>query len=331
MMTYWYPGVQATIEVLKSVYPQVPLILGGVYASLCPDHARAHAGADRVVTGPAEEKILPILSELTGFNPWWRCDPQDPDSYPLPAFDLQKVVNFIPLITIRGCPFRCAYCASHQLFQGLQRRQPDSVVAEMAHWYHQFGVRDFVFYDDALLVHADRHLMPILEGVLVAGYPFRFHTPNAIHIGRLTPEIARLMHRAGFKTLRLGLETMAFDTRSDLDQKVTARQFMRAVKWLKTAGFSTPQIGAYLLVGLPGQSMASIMSSIKLVKRAGITPVPAHYTPIPGTALWPSAVAASRYDLASDPAFTNNALMPCRKVPFAWSDLSEVKEAAHGV
>ena len=329
MMTYWYPGVQATIKVLKTVYPRVPIVLGGIYATLCTGHAMAHLKADRVVAGPAEEEILPVVDGLTGFSSRRRFDPQDPDSYPFPAFDLQRVVNFVPLLTVRGCPFRCAYCAGHQLFKGLQRRQPDAVVDEMIYWHLKFGVRDFVFYDDALLVNADQHLMPLLERVLAAGYPFRFHTPNAIHISRLTPELARLMYRAGFKTLRLGLETMDFDARSELDRKVTARQFTLAVGWLKGAGFSKQQIGAYLLVGLPGQPMASILSSIKMVKQAGVTPVPAYYTPIPGTALWPKAVKASRYDLASDPILTNNALMPCRKAPFAWSDLSAVKENAH--
>ena len=330
MMTYWYPGVHATIKVLKSVYADTPIILGGVYATLCPDHARAHMGADRVVTGPAEEVILPIVDELSGFSSHRQFDPKDPDSYPLPAFDLQNVINFVPLLTIRGCPYRCAYCAGHRLFKGLQRRQPEAVLEEMIYWHRKFGVSDFVFYDDALLVDADQHVTPLLEGVLAAGHPFRFHTPNAIHINRLTPALARLMHRAGFKTLRLGLETIEFDTRSEMDQKVTARQFAQAVGWLKAAGFSKRQIGAYLLIGLPGQSMASILTSIKMVKRTGITPVPAYYTPIPGTALWAKAAAASRYDLASDPIFTNNALMPCRKKPFAWSDLTKVKANAHG-
>jgi hypothetical protein len=81
-----------------------------------------------------------------------------------------------------------------------------------------------------------------------------------------------------------------------------------------------------LLVGLPDQNWASIEHSINTVKQLGITPVLAHYTPIPQTALWPRAVAASRYDLESDPVFTNNAIMPCRKDPFVWDVLTRLKE-----
>ena len=52
MMTYWYPGVQETIKHLRSVWPQVPIALGGIYARLCPDHARNRSGADHVELKP---------------------------------------------------------------------------------------------------------------------------------------------------------------------------------------------------------------------------------------------------------------------------------------
>ncbi|MFZ1986980.1 MAG: B12-binding domain-containing radical SAM protein, partial [Desulfatitalea sp.] len=54
LMTYWYPGVFETIGVLKARFPQVPLLLGGIYARLCSEHARAHSGADQVVTDRGE-------------------------------------------------------------------------------------------------------------------------------------------------------------------------------------------------------------------------------------------------------------------------------------
>jgi radical SAM superfamily enzyme YgiQ (UPF0313 family) len=134
------------------------------------------------------------------------------------------------------------------------------------------------------------------------------------------------MLTAGFTTLRLGLETAEFDTRGDLDRKVTAAEFERAVRSLKTAGFQNSRIGAYLLVGLPGQRAAAVLRSIDAVKKAGIVPILAYYSPIPGTRLWSKAVAASRYDLAADPLFTNNAVWPCRKSPFRWEWISELTQ-----
>ena len=58
MMTYWYPGVQETIAVVREVFPEVTIVLGGIYVSLCYEHAKSHSGADRVETGIGEEYIL---------------------------------------------------------------------------------------------------------------------------------------------------------------------------------------------------------------------------------------------------------------------------------
>ncbi|MFZ0484028.1 MAG: B12-binding domain-containing radical SAM protein, partial [Desulfobacterales bacterium] len=70
---------------------------------------------------------------------------------------------------------------------------------------------------------------------------------------------------------------------------------------------------------------ASIENSINIVRQNNVTPVLAYYTPIPHTVLWPSAVASSRYDLESDPVFTNNAILPCQQEPFSWETLSRLK------
>lgn len=204
-------------------------------------------------------------------------------------------------------------------------RSPESVVEEIKYWHERFGVEDFVFYDDALLVDAEKHATPIFEGIINSGLNIRFHTPNAVHIRGISRQTAQLMFRAGFETLRLGLETAAFDARQELDKKVTAEEFKRAVTCLKEAGFHQNKIGAYLLAGLPGQDMVSIENSIEIVRQNSVTPILAYYTPIPHTALWPSAVASSRYDLESDPVFTNNAILPCQQEPFSWETLSRLK------
>jgi radical SAM superfamily enzyme YgiQ (UPF0313 family) len=327
LMTYWYPGVFETIGVLKQVFPNVPVVLGGIYARLWPEHARAHSGADLVSTSDGRD-LFDIVARLTGFDSGTRFDWGDLNRYPYPAFDLQRRVTYIPLLTGRGCPFDCAYCAASFLETTLRRRSPALIAEEIAHWHRNYGVVDFAFYDDALLVDAERHALPLLETIIRQGLPLRFHTPNALHIRAISAEVARLMARAGFRTLRLGLETTAFEQRSQLDRKVTEAELRRAVAHLAAAGFAPERIGAYLLVGLPGQSLAAVETSIAVVKALGLTPVLAHYTPIPHTRLWPAAVAASRYDLTVDPIFSNNALMPCRTEAFSWQTLSRLKQLA---
>ena len=325
MMTYWYPGVQETIAVVREIFPEVTIVLGGIYATLCREHARSHSGADRIETGAGEEYILERVGEHTGYLVSLKCNPSDLDAYPYPAFDLQKKISYVPLLTSKGCPFTCQYCASHFLNPKRMMRSPESVIDEVKYWYEKYKIEDFIFYDDALLVDAEAHAIPIFEGIINSGLSIRFHTPNAVHIRGISKQTAQLMFRTGFKTLRLGLETAAFDARQELDKKVTAEEFKQAVRWLRDAGFDRNMIGAYLLAGLPGQDMASIENSINIVRQNNVTPVLAYYTPIPHTVLWPSAVASSRYDLESDPVFTNNAILPCQQEPFSWETLSRLK------
>ena len=328
LMTYWYPGVRETIAVVKAVFPDVPVVLGGIYATLCTDHAQTSCGADRVVSGPGEGAILPLVAELTGWSPAPRFDPLDLDTLPRPVLELEHRLVHVPVLTSRGCPFQCTYCASHRLQPRMLRRTPPSVLDEIVHWYQACGVRDFAFYDDALLVDAEDHIMPLLEGIVTAGIDVRFHTPNALHVREITRPLARLMFQAGFHTIRLGLETTAFDGRQTMDRKVTEAEFIRTVGHLKAVGFGAGQVGAYLLAGLPGQDVAGVEDSIAVVKQAGVTPVIAHYTPIPHTPMWPAAVASSRYDLASDPIFTNNAIFPCQSETFSWEVLTRLKRLA---
>jgi radical SAM superfamily enzyme YgiQ (UPF0313 family) len=328
LMTYWYPGVQETIANIRSVFPQTPIVLGGIYARLCQTHARNHSGADHVAVEPAENSLLALVQKFTGFSATLTFDPADLDSYPYPALDLQTAINYIPLLTTRGCPFDCAYCASHFLEPRRLMRSPESVIEEIKYWHRNYSISDFVLYDDAFLVDAKRHAVPILEGICSSGLDIRFHTPNALHIREINATTARLMYKAGFKTLRLGLETAEFDQHRKIDKKVSETEFKRAANCLLEAGFNKNQVGAYLLVGLPDQKISSVEQSIKTVIDSDITPVPAYYTPIPHTALWPRAVAASRYDITDDPIFTNNAIIPCSREPFSWEMTTRLKELA---
>jgi radical SAM superfamily enzyme YgiQ (UPF0313 family) len=328
LMTYWYSGVKETIETVKTIFPDVPVICGGIYATLCHDHAVLNLGADHVVSGPGEEIILKIVSDFTGYSPTVLFDAKDLSTYPYPAFDLQRKIPYVPLMTSRGCPFSCAYCASNFLHPERMVRPPEQVLEEIIFWHKKFGVNNFAFYDDALLVDSENHALKLFEGIIRKDLRVRFHTPNALHIREINQKAAKLMYRSGFETIRLGLETTAFEKRNKLDQKVTERQFQEAIAFLLAAGFKKEQIGAYLLVGLPDQDIDSVAASIKMVKKAGITPVPAHYTPIPHTRLWKKAVQYSRYDLESDPAFTNNAVFPCCRDQFSWQRLSYLKHLA---
>lgn len=316
LMTYWYPGVAETISTIRAVYPDVSVALGGVYATLCPEHASIATGADEVIAGHGERAVFDLVEKYTGRRLEPNLDINDIDALPYPALDLQHKIPFVPIRTSRGCPFSCEYCASRQIEARLEQRDPGRAAREIRFWYELFGVRDVVFYDDALLVNSDQHADILFTILARSEMNLRLHTPNALHVRNITSKNAGLMRQAGMQTLRLGLETTDFKDR-EIDRKVGAEEFIRAAAYLKEAGFSPKELGAYLLAGLPGQNPASVEASIDVVKAAGITPIIAWYSPIFGTKMWDAACAASRYDLASDPVLTNNAVMPCQP-EFSW-------------
>jgi radical SAM superfamily enzyme YgiQ (UPF0313 family) len=327
LMTYWYPGVMEAIRLARRHFPGRPVILGGIYATLCPEHARQHSGAGLVVTGPGEEAVISHLAGLglgVGSDPI----PADLDSLPYPALHLASHLSYIPILTSRGCPLDCSYCASRRLQPTFRPRRPLAVVAELRHWQERLGLTEVAFYDDALLVKPEDHLLVILEELARRGWRFRFHTPNGLHAGLISREVAVSLKRAPFATLRLGVET-ATPGQARLDRKLKEGELEAALANLREAGFRQREIGVYLLVGLPYQEEAEIAASIRRVQELGGTPILAQYSPIPGTALWPQAVQCSRYDLESDPIYHNNSLFPC--LPrFDWDWYTRLKRLAGG-
>lgn len=332
LMTYWASGVKETIERVKAVYPDVPVVLGGIYASLCHDHATEDTMADLVIKGPAEDQLKSIIQRFTGFelddtdlSDLSDLSGGDLDALPFPALDLQSKIVYAPILTSRGCPFSCEYCASSYLEPRLRRRSPENVFKEIEHWYRNYGVKNFAFYDDALLVNAGQYAFPLLEKIIASKMEVWFHTPNALHIREITKQAADLMFKAGFKTIRLGLETTDFSVSRSHDVKVKENEFYNAIEHLKAAGFEKQQIGAYLLCGLPGQNLDKVESSMQFVRQTGIMPVLAYYTPIPHTPMWETAVAQSKFDLLEHPVFTNNTLFPCVDSDLDLKRISQLK------
>ena len=265
LMTYWYPGVVEAIALAREVHPRTPILLGGIYARLCEEHAIATSGADRVVTDIPLQGMAKILEELLALGIREDNTPLSSKGLPFPALDLLQSLDHVPLLTSTGCPYRCEYCASRFLNPQFLTQDPRQVLIEILHWHRERGIRDFAFYDDALLVGFDKHLGLILEGVVEQNLDLRFHTPNALHVKEISPEGADLLWRAGFKTIRLGFETSDMTLHQSLDRKLSEGDFERAVRCLLKAGFSKEQVGAYILAGLPGQSVRSVLESAEFV------------------------------------------------------------------
>jgi radical SAM superfamily enzyme YgiQ (UPF0313 family) len=325
-MTYWYPGVQESIRLVKDQFPDVPVVLGGIYATLCQEHAASNSGADHVLSGPGENLILQLLEKLTGHSSDKPLHSGEKKTIPRPAFDLLPQLDYICTLTSRGCPFHCPYCASDLLYSGFVRRDPIEVVDELEHWHKKYSIVDVAFYDDALLLDADKHILILLKEVIKRKLPLQFHTPNGVHVAGLSEEVCESLFLSGFRTVRLGLETTDDARQHQLGGKVKPGAFSAAMENLTRAGFQPGQIGVYLLCGLPGQNRDEVAESIRMVKDHRARPYLAEYSPIPGTPLWPEALRSSPFDLANEPLFHNNSILPCRSEGFGLEELQELKQ-----
>ncbi|HOC60846.1 MAG: cobalamin-dependent protein [Syntrophaceae bacterium] len=325
MMTYWYPGVFEAIKIVKENLPGVPVALGGKYASLCYDHAAAFSGADYVISGPGEKPVLNLLRDLFHEDAARIYDETNLDSLPYPAFDLQEQIDQIALLTSQGCPYRCSYCSSPLFYKKFLRRNPLLVADEIEFWQKNFGVTDFSFYDDALLVDAENHLVPMLSEVKKRILSCRFHCPNGLHLRSMDANLSRILYDSGFQTIRFGFETANFQQQRETGGKVRNEDLRQAVRHLKNAGYATEDIGIYLLCGIPGQKAADVIDSIEFVQECGAKPVLAEYSPIPGTKMWNDAVATSPFDIQHEPLYHNNSLLCCRNDDFSYEIYSSLK------
>jgi len=298
LMTYWYTGAHRAIRIVKELFPGVPVGLGGNYVTLCPTHARKHSGADFFFPEKKPSAILARLQQILKVRPI-------PGAPPFPDFSFYDEVRSIPLVTSRGCPYRCSYCAVSRLYPRFHQEDPKKIVEAIANYADTYKIRDFAFFDDALLVRAKEHLHPILEGIIKTGGDLRFHLPNAIHAKAVTRKTADLFFRAGFKTIRLGLESSSPDFQKEhSSSKITNRGFRQAVRHLQAAGFSSTELGAYVLFGIPNQREEAVFETLRRVHATGIRIYLSTYSPVPGTPDFTSA-ALDNPEIRKEPLLHN--------------------------
>jgi hypothetical protein len=286
VMTYWYLGVREVIADVRAQQPHARIILGGVYSTLCPEHARS-LGADDVVEGVdgLDALGLPLSDGL----PFW-----------------EGVDTDVGVIKItEGCPFRCSYCSVPIVYPNFAARPLEECVEEVR-YLGRLGARNIAFYDDALLFRTDRILLPFLEALLHEPVNVSFHTPNALNARFITPEVAHLMVRAGFKTFFLGFESSAYEWQKKTGAKVYSDEFVDAVRALYDAGAAS--ITAYIIIGHPNSASQDLEESIRFASRHGARVMLSEFAPIPGT---PDGEACRPYTDIDEPLNHN-------KTAFTW-------------
>ena len=119
------------------------------------------------------------------------------------------------------------------------------------------------------------------------------HTPNGVHAKYIDQQLARLLRVSGFRTIRLGFEGTSTALQKASKNKVSCRELESALHHLREAedhrhvcndhNDTTWDIGIYLLIGMPGQTVGEVVESIEYINGLGAKIKLAEYSPVPGT------------------------------------------------
>ncbi|OIP98735.1 hypothetical protein AUK40_01150 [Candidatus Wirthbacteria bacterium CG2_30_54_11] len=309
MMTYWYPGVQKAVEFCRSRFPEVPIYLGGVYATLCPEHASHILPEVTLLPGFGIDSLFQqCLPGSSSYPKGWKCEDGGLFSYE-PDYGLYPDLVSASILTSIGCPLHCTYCASRTLQPAFIQRPVADVLTEIDHLIDTTGVGDIAFYDDALLWNRERHAKPLFQAIWERNYSVRFHLPNGIHIREIDEELASLLFSCHVETLRLSFESSSPDRQKDSSSKASVQDLERAVKLFVRSGYRASSLHVYVLMGLPGQSLAEVRESAAFVHSLGCQVDLAEYSPVPHTVEFKRSLAINSA-IAEEPLLQNNTIFP---------------------
>jgi tRNA A37 methylthiotransferase MiaB len=300
VMTYWYQGVFDMIGIIREELPGANIVLGGIYAQLISDHARKRSGADLVIS---DNNPYAVLQELIIGKDKCLSTEGFYNAYS-PAYHLYDKHSSIAMLTSLGCPFYCSYCASHLLAKDFLFFAHEKIIDEIEMYTKRLQVQDIALYDDALLYRAEDHFLPLFEKILEKDYRIRFHTPNGIHARFVTEDVAAMLYRSNFKTIRIGLESSNVAFQNKTGNKVYNEEVEHAVSNLLKAGFSRQEIGIYIMAGRFDQSVDDTKRTLEFIRCLGVKVFISEFSPVPGSFDW----SQDAHFKNMDPLWQNNSI-----------------------
>jgi radical SAM superfamily enzyme YgiQ (UPF0313 family) len=286
-----------TAELVRKIFPGVPVVLGGIYATLCEEHAKRNIPADRIIPGNSFNGLLEFLGEQKAeFEDW-----------PEPDYFAYAKVPYIAVRSSVGCQGDCSFCGVKSLSEGLRLKPGEKMKDEIEYLSLKYNVKDFVFYDDSLLENRD-----MLGRLICIGKDIRFHTPNGIDVKRVDAETARMIRQAGFIDPCLSADAV--------DDKVDEETLGLAARRMYEAGYRKGEVSAYLILGLPGQDLMKFKKDVDLVHTLGLKIRLSEYAVVPGSR------DSSTFDdeVLAEPLLHNNSIFPSFPES-GWKEIFRIK------
>ncbi|OGZ37845.1 MAG: hypothetical protein A3E90_03265, partial [Candidatus Portnoybacteria bacterium RIFCSPHIGHO2_12_FULL_40_11] len=290
---------------------EIKIILGGHQATSLPKETlETFSCFDIMVIGEGEETLLELVKELEKGTPDLKkikgiayresdkitINPKrdlikELDSIPFPSRELINFSRYRPptkayyskpfaaMITSRGCPFYCTFCA---YAKGVCRlRSPENVIGEIKELVRKYKVKSILFYDDTLTFDKER-LIKICDLIIKNNFDLKWTCYSRVNA--VSPSLLEKMKSAGCELISYGVESGSQRMLNIMKKGITLEQIEKAITMTKKTGIKT---SASYVLGIPGETKESISQTIAFAKKLNTTF--AHFnmiTPWPGTELY---------------------------------------------
>ena len=303
-MTVEYPMAARIATQVKARYG-VPIVVGGAHVNAVTTQALAECEHfDYGCVGEGEYLINELIEGLEGTRPLdeiggllhrrdgqpvfngTRPYPKNYDDLPFPAWDLFKLGNQVPILTHRGCPFKCNFCGHNSGFIA-RFRTPANVIAEIGEIVERYRPEVIRFEDETFGLNM-RRTKEILGGILERGYHRRTRFSAQTRVDRIDAEFIALMKEANFETLELGVESGNPIILKATQKSITLEQVEHAVALAKAARL---KVWCKFILGHPHEDIDTVRDTVDFI--AKINPdllSVAVMTPFPGTPIHEMAV-----------------------------------------
>jgi anaerobic magnesium-protoporphyrin IX monomethyl ester cyclase len=217
------------------------------------------------------------------------------DTLPIPLHDKLPWRKYkVPIVggpytfvlTSRGCPAGCRYCIKHVTYQAsVRHRSPDHVLQEL-YMLKAMGMHHVHFEADLFTVKKE-FVHDLCNAIIKDGIKIRWSCNSRVDF--VDEAELRLMKQAGCFMIAWGLESGSEEVLKRARKGTNPQRIREAITWSHRAGIKN---WGYFIIGLPGETVATIQQTIALAKSIPVDIALFHIaTPYPGTPFYYESVA----------------------------------------
>lgn len=280
MYTGTFKSAQNVADIAKSLDSKTKIVVGGTHPSLDPVGTIKYKNYDYLIQGEGEYAMLDIVNEVNKYQIKGiafkdndgkivqneeRDFIEDLDSLPFPLRDKfytgNGQIDIGAIITSRGCPFQCTYCASPQIWKKKTRYRSVENVLEELYFMVKFHNISFVRFQDDTFTLKNKHATEICEGILKKGLNLEWICDT--RVDKLDKQLLELMKRAGCIRIKIGVESGSDEILKKVKKGLTKEQIRNAVDLIKAVGIP---LTVYLMIGFPGETNEDVKKTIEFAE-----------------------------------------------------------------